>query len=135
MDSSTLRSPIEALTPPKPICVAKGTSMREVVQIMKDNHIGCVCVVENRNLVGIMTERDVLTKVIAANLDLQQTLVEEVMTADPEYLFVDDQIAYALNRMHVGGFRHVPLINLKGSPTGVISVRDILGYLVKNIVG
>jgi CBS domain-containing protein len=60
--------------------------------------------------------------------------VEEIMTRMPEYLFADDQVAFALNRMHVGGFRHVPLIDLRGKPTGIVSVRDILAFIYDNVV-
>ncbi|HEX9653024.1 MAG TPA: CBS domain-containing protein, partial [bacterium] len=56
-----------------------------------------------------------------------------VMTSTPEYLFMDDQIAFALNRMDLGGFRHILLINAQGEPSGVISVRDIMAHLVKNV--
>lgn len=133
MDSSTLRSPMEVLNHHKPVCVQSSAPVHEAIQKMKNGHIGCVCVVENQSLVGIFTERDVLTKVVGSGVDISKTIVADVMTPDPEYLFEDDQIAFALNRMQVGGFRHVPLVDLKGKPQGVVSVRDILGYLLKNI--
>jgi CBS domain-containing protein len=55
------------------------------------------------------------------------------MTRHPEYLFPDDQIAFALNRMHVGGFRHIPLLGKNGIPVGIISVRDLVTYLNDNL--
>lgn len=131
MDSTTLRSPIETLNPRKPICVSHDAPLSTVIATMKEHHIGCVCVVENKWLVGIFTERDLLAKVFGSDLDLQKTQVHEVMTANPEYLFMDDEIAFALNRMHVGGFRHIPLVNLQNTPQGVISVRDIAARLVE----
>ncbi len=133
MDSSTLRSPLEVLNPHKPVCVKSSAPVHEAIQKMKNEHIGCVCVVEDQSLVGIFTERDVLTKIVGSGVDLSKTIVADVMTPDPEYLFEDDEIAFALNRMQVGGFRHVPLVDLKGKPQGVVSVRDILRYLLKNI--
>lgn len=133
MDSSTLRSPLQALNPSNPICVQRSAPVSEAIEKMKSHNIGFVCVVSEDNLIGVFTERDVLTKVIASDVDVRRTRVEQVMTRDPEYLFIDDHLAFALNRMHVGGFRHVPLINLQGQPIGVISVRDILGYLVQSI--
>ncbi|MFQ5751015.1 MAG: cyclic nucleotide-binding/CBS domain-containing protein [bacterium] len=133
MNSATLRASIEMLNPCKPICVEIGTQVYEVIKVMKDNGIGCVCVVDNHELVGIFTERDVLIKVIGGKLNVQKIKIEDVMTPHPEYLFQDDQIAFALNRMHVGGFRHIPLLNFQGQPTGIISVKDIIGHLVKNL--
>lgn len=133
MDSKTLRSPISILNPAKPICVNSDAPISDAIAMMRDKHIGCVCVVEDNHLVGILTERDILKKIVGGKLDINATRVANVMTASPEYLFEDDQLAFALNRMHVGGFRHIPLINLKGQPTGLISVRDIIRHLVNNV--
>ena len=52
------------------------------------------------------------------------------MTRDPECLTPDDGIAYALNKMAVGGFRHIPLVDTQGSPQGIVAMRDIVEYLV-----
>ncbi|NIV96983.1 CBS domain-containing protein [candidate division KSB1 bacterium] len=133
MDSSTLRFPIETLHPSKPICVRIGTNVNDAIKTMQDNRIGCVCVVEDQELKGIITERDILTRVIGGDLDANKVKVEEVMTPNPEYLFMEDELAFALNRMQVGGFRHIPLTDLNGHPTGVISVKDIVAHLIKNL--
>ena len=133
MNSQTLRSAIKTLDPSKPICVEIGTPVTDVIDIMKDNRFGCVFVVRDGKLAGVFTERDVLYKIVAGGYDTPDTKIEEVMTHYPEYLFQDDQIAYALNRMHVGGFRHIPLIGMKGIPIGVVSVRDILAFLNDNL--
>jgi len=133
MEAQTLRAPIKTLSPSKPVSVEKGSPISQVLEIMRENRFGCVLVVENDLLVGIVTERDILTKVVCCE-EYVDIAVEEIMTRMPEYLFDDDQIAFALNRMHVGGFRHVPLINLKGKPTGIVSVRDILAFIFDNLV-
>lgn len=134
MDSKTLRLPLETLQPAKPICVKQNQPVSQAIKTMQDRRIGCVCVVnEEKKLIGILTERDVLTRVVAGNLDVEEVQVKDVMTPNPEYLFIDDQIAFALNRMHVGGFRHVPLTDLQGHPTGVISVKDIVLHLLNHV--
>jgi len=133
MDSKTLRSPIETLNPPKAVSVKVDTKLDEVLNLMKEKRIGCVCVVRNKQVAGIFTERDVLKRVVGARLDVKKVQIEEVMTTTPEYLFIDDQIAFALNRMDLGGFRHILLINAQGEPSGVISMRDIMAHLVKNV--
>lgn len=135
MDSKTLRSPIKSLNRRNPICVHSTDSVRKVIETMKQHKIGCVCVTQKQQLVGIFTERDILKKVMSGNLDIDATKVEDVMTPNPEYLFEDDQMAFALNRMHMGGFRHIPLLNPKGTPVGVISVRDIAAHVVNSIQG
>ncbi len=52
------------------------------------------------------------------------------MTRDPECLTLDDSLAYALHHMSVGGFRHIPLIDDRGRPTGVIAMRAIVDFMV-----
>jgi CBS domain-containing protein len=99
---------------------------------MTDEHIGCLCVVRDGVLSGILTERDIVARVAGPRRDPKTLKVEEVMTPDPEYLLSDDTVAFALNRMHVGGFRHVPLIDKQGKPTGVISVKDIVSHLARS---
>ena len=83
-------------------------------------------IVDNSELVGILTERDILLKVTGKGYDFELETVDEFMTKDPEYLTQDDPIAYALNKMYVGGFRHVPIVNDGLLPIGLISISDII---------
>ena len=102
-------------------------AVREAVAIMREHHVGCVLVVEGERLAGILTERDLLLKMEHADLDGP---VSRLMTPDPETLSPDDPIVYALNKMSVGGFRHVPLVDGDGRPVGVVSVKDVVDYIV-----
>lgn len=113
-----------------PVCVAPSESLREAVLAMNEHRTGCVLVVREGRLVGVFTERDVLTKVIGREIDLDGVEVGMLMTPDPECLTLDDGIAYALNLMSVGGFRHIPLIDAEQRPTGVVSMRDVVDYIV-----
>ena len=112
-----LREPIRALEPREPICVRPETPMRDAIAAMNDAHVGYVLVTEGDRLVGILTERDVLKKVVG-KLDLDSP-VEPIMTKNPETVGMDDGIAYALNKMHVGGYRHIPVVDKEGRPVGV----------------
>ena len=114
-----------------PVCVAPAASVRNAIDAMNEHRTGCVLVVEDDNtLVGIFTERDVLTKIACHAVDIDATAVADAMTRDPECLTLDDGIAYALNMMSVGGFRHIPLVDAERSPTGVVAMRDIVDYIV-----
>jgi CBS domain-containing protein len=113
-----------------PVCVLPATTVRHAIEAMNEHRTGCVLVVEHDRLVGVFTERDVLTKVAAQGLNSDETAVEEAMTPDPECLTLDDGIAYALNMMSVGGFRHIPLVDAQRSPTGVVAMRDIVDFIV-----
>lgn len=127
LDSRTIREPIRRLNPRSPLGVAPSASLREAVWMMREHHTGCVLVIEGERLVGILTERDLLLKVETADLERP---VSEFMTADPETLRPEDPIVWALNRMSVGGYRHVPLVDRGGRPVGVVSVKDIVHYIV-----
>jgi len=113
-----------------PVCVSPSTSIADAVAAMNESRTGCVLVTEAERLVGVFTERDVLTKIVARPVDITATPVSQVMTPDPECLTLDDGISFALNMMSVGGFRHIPLIDTAGRPTGVVAMRDIVDFIV-----
>jgi CBS domain-containing protein len=97
---------------------------------MNQNGAGCVLVERDGRLAGIFTERDVLTKIVGSDVDVDRVTVEAVMTPDPESLSPDDRVTYALNKMSVGGFRHIPLVDDEGHPVGVVSMRNVVDYMV-----
>jgi CBS-domain-containing membrane protein len=114
------------------ITLAPAARVAKAIQLMQEHRIGAVLIVEQEKLVGIVTERDVMMKVLDSKLDPEQAEVREIMTAGPECLRKEDQLAYLLNAMHVGGFRHVPIVDGDGRPTHLISVRDALAFIVDN---
>ena len=130
LDDRFLREPITVLQPAKPVCAERASSVAAVIRQMQEHHIGCVLVVESGRLVGIFTERDLLSEVAGSKSDPESMPVDAVMTADPEALRATDPIVFALNKMSLGGFRHVPLIDEDHRPVGVISVKDIVDYIV-----
>ena len=127
LDQQMIREPVWRLNPRPPITLARDATLREAVERMRECRIGCLLVVERDVLVGILTERDLLLKLDADALDQP---VCDLMTPDPETLAAEDPIVYALNKMSVGGFRHVPLVDAEGHPVGIVSVKDIVDYIV-----
>ena len=130
-NEDTLRAPVSALDPRKPIVVELQTTVLEAVAFMQQEHVGCVLVVRGDKLKGIFTERDVLTNVVGQGVDSAKTPVRRLMTPDPETLRPTDSIAYALNKMSLGDYRHIPLVNKTGVAVGVISVKDIVEHIVR----
>ena len=113
------------------IAVPGDATLEAVVRKLQDEHIGCVLVTgANGKLEGIFTERDLLTKVALQPIDWSKERVASYMTPEPETLRVDDRIAWALKLMHVGGYRHVPLTDPEGRPVGVVSIRDIVEFII-----
>jgi CBS domain-containing protein len=80
-------------------------------------------------LSGILTVRDFLAKVLRKEISLKKTTVGEVMTRSPETLRPEHKLAYAVQCMLVGDYRHVPLTDEKGEPVGLISTRQLIQHL------
>ncbi len=123
-----LTEPIRGLGFREPICIRPDTTVRVATTAMNDAHVGCVLVTEGDRLIGILTERDILKKVVG-QLDLDSP-VGQIMTPNPETVGMDDGIAYALNKMHIGGYRHIPVLDRQGRPVGVVSIRDVVRFIV-----
>jgi CBS domain-containing protein len=122
-----LSTPISKLMDHQPIVIDTSATAAQAVMTMNVHHTGCVLVQEDDKLVGIFTERDVITKVFQL-ADSETVSVGSVMTRNPETLEPKDELAFALNRMSVGGYRHIPIVD-NGKPVSVLSVRDIVDYL------
>jgi len=129
LNSETLKAPIKSLPLAPPTSVEVGTSILDAVRVMQDKHTGCVLVLREGKLEGLLTERDLLMKSLGSGKDLGETKVDEVMTRNPEVLQPDDMLAFALNYMHVGGYRHVPIVDSDLRPVGVLSIKNIVDYL------
>ena len=130
VDRETLGQPIRVLNPLSPLAVSPEEPLRKAILLMRDHRIGCVLVVERGRLVGIVTERDLLLKLDESDMGAALARpVSDLMTVDPETLSADEPIAFALNYMSDGGYRHVPLVDAEHHPTGVVSIRDVVDYL------
>ncbi|MFL5749791.1 MAG: CBS domain-containing protein [Chloroflexota bacterium] len=101
------------------------------VQVMHANGSDCVLVVEDGRLVGIFTDRDAVLKV-AGQHGGDHRPIRELMTHDPVVLRHDETIAVAINKMAVGGFRHIPIVE-DGRPTAVVSARDVFRHLAQSL--
>ena len=124
-----INSPIANFDLRKPPIIELGTSLENVLGFMQETTNNCVLTLSNEKLNGILTERDILLKVTGKGYDLQLTTIDEFITRNPEYVSPEDPLAYALNKMYVGGFRYVPVINDEMFPVGIISISDIISTI------
>jgi CBS domain-containing protein len=132
VERGLMKDRIQVLEPKQPLTVAPDTPIGQVLQQMVDASIGCVMVVDSNGLQGIFSEYDAVRKVGARAVELADRPIRSVMTSSPVTLEAQDKIAFALHKMHVGGYRHLPILT-DGQLTGVISIRDILAYLSQRI--
>src|SRR4030095_5409855 len=124
---AVLQRPIRELLSTLPPAVALGhhAPVRDAIEVMREKQLSCVLVVEPGQLVGVLTERDVVTKVAATPLDVDHVPLREVMQPDPECLHLDDALVYAFHQMHRGAYRHVPVVDGERRPTAVASSQPV----------
>jgi CBS domain-containing protein len=131
IERSLMEDPVTVLHPKMPITVRPSTAVREAVQLMLDCDVGALLVVDTEErLIGIFTERDLLDKVVGIHEDSADLPVHQFMTPHPETVADHDSLAFALHKMDVGGYRHLPVLHA-GQPIGVISVRDLLRHITR----
>ena len=121
--------PLETLTQEKFIVLDENATLRETIDKIQQFHVGCVLLKKNGKLSGIFTERDIVQKVVGNRHDLEKEKVLTFMTKSPDALHLKDPIAFALNKMIAGGYRHIPIINFDNKPIGVIAMQDIINHL------
>jgi CBS domain-containing protein len=127
LEGALIGAQLSALRPRTPISVDEETPVEEALRVMRDEGVGCVLVTRDERLVGIFTERDAVLKLPGRAVD--GLSMGAVMTPDPVVLRGSDNAAIAIHKMAVGEFRHIPLVE-DGRPVGVVSSRDLFGYLV-----
>ncbi len=121
---------VSRLYPSQPLIVQRGQPVADAVKLMREKKVGCVLVCEQRRIVGIFTERDLLRRVLAQGLPVT-TPIEECMTPDPVSVHPKDSISCAIRYMQKGGYRHLPVV-IDDKPVGILSVKRIVHYLVEH---
>ncbi len=105
-------------------CMGRGATACDAATTMRERKVGAVMVVEQGHLVGIVTERDMVFRLVAAGKDPSTTLLAEIMTPSPQTLTPDDSAVQALDMMRTGRYRHLPVLD--GTDViGMVSIRDL----------
>jgi CBS domain-containing protein len=97
----------------------------EAARYMMEHNVGAVPVLRSGDLVGILSERDIMNRVVAVGRTPGTTAVSEVMTANPRAVPADETIEECLFIMREFGFRHLPIVDGK-ELKGLVSLRDVL---------
>jgi CBS domain-containing protein len=103
--------------------------MWKVVEEMKAKGRGAVVVEEQGALVGIFTERDLVSRLDHGDVLWSHVLVRDVMTPHPTVIRPADSLAEAMRRLLAGRRRHLPIVDDGGHVQGLLSIRDILTYV------
>ncbi|MGH9371035.1 MAG: CBS domain-containing protein [Vicinamibacterales bacterium] len=111
-----------------PVCCEPGDSVSRAATIMKQEDVGSVPVVDSqssRRLVGIVTDRDLVVKVVAGNRGIDQTTVKDAMTSNPGSCREEDDINSAMDLMAERQVRRVPIVDGSGRLSGIIAQADV----------
>jgi CBS domain-containing protein len=109
----------------KTIVVARSASVADAARLMSAHHIGALPVLDNERLVGIFTERDVLTRIVAAGRSPETTLVGDAMSTELIVADVNETYEACLSRMQQAHVRHVLALQ-DGRLAGIVSLRDVM---------
>jgi CBS domain-containing protein len=129
IERSLMEDSVAALKPQPAVTLLPTATVREAIQTMLDSNIGALLVVgDDRRLLGIFSERDLMTRIADPTADHSDRPIGEFMTPNPETVRSTDSLAFALHKMDLGGYRHLPVLK-DGQPFGMISVRDMLRHI------
>jgi len=131
VEKSLMDDHVALLKPRVPLTIGAATPVAEAIQLMLRHNIGALLVVDEAGkLLGIFSERDLAKKVAGVHEIYPTLTVGAFMTPRPETVATHDTLAFALHKMDVGGYRHLPVV-AEGKPVGVVSVRDMLRHITK----
>jgi CBS domain-containing protein len=132
LDDSFLSQPVSRIPArPAPRVTPDGL-IEDSIKAMLETDTGCVVVLDPESrLVGIFTERDLLKKIVGQGILPKRQPVKDFMTPNPESLRSFDTIGFALNKMAVGGYRHIPIVDSNRKPTSILSIKEIARFLVE----
>ena len=114
------------------IHVRSGDMVVEALRQMRDNRVRSVLVIDDDELVGIVTQGDCAIKVLLPGLDAKQTSVGQVMTSNPVTVVPDDRLDGCMAMMAERGFRHLPVLDA-GKVVGVISIGDVVKDIIREL--
>ena len=114
----------------EPGTVQAGATLGEALAVMRAHGGDAVLVLKDRGLVGILTERDVLNRVLGMDVD-ESRAVDDFMTASPRTLDAEATLIEAMKQMDQGHFRNVPLVDGEGLVVGILRQLDLLEYVAE----
>lgn len=112
-------------------------SIVQAAQLMREHHVGCLVVVDDspdgRLVVGMLTDRDIVTAVVAEEIDPMQRQVEDVMTRDVVSAAETDSVSDLLQTMRRKGLRRLPVTTPTGVLVGLVTLDDLLAVIVEQL--
>jgi len=111
------------------ISVPENISVLDALKVMTEKNISAVLVMEDEQLRGIFTERDYARKIILQGKSSRDTLIKEVMTANPITIMLSDSIDHCMELMTDKHIRHLPIVE-NGEVKGMVSIGDVVKFII-----
>ena len=113
---------------PAPVTIQQEQPVKRAIERMKRRRVGCILVLSGEKLVGIFTERDLITRVLGQR-GTMELAISELMTPEPVFVRADELIKDVLSRFIQSGMRHLPVLDSADRPVGTLSVRRAVHFL------
>ena len=113
------------------------STVYEFLKVLVDKNVGALVVVDKDQFLGIFSERDYARRVILKGRASKETTIREIMTEHPITVTEDDTIEDCMYKMTDKRIRHLPVVDDKGRLIGLISIGDVVKYIIdeqKNII-
>ena len=114
----------------KPVTCSEDLTLFQMAEILAEKNIGALIVVDSaQRPIGVMTERDMMRKVLPKGVDLKQATVGQFMTKKPICIRPGTPLHQIMAAMRLGKFRHLIVVDAEGILTGVLSMKDVFYHL------
>jgi CBS domain-containing protein len=129
-----ITEPISVMPLPRYVeTVGPNSTIESCIAILSRKNIGSIIITENKKAIGIFTERDFITKIGTKYLELKDSPVSVFMTKEPMVVKKTDPIQKAIKNMRIYKFRHLIIVNEKMEVESIMSVKDVLDFLCKDL--
>jgi signal-transduction protein with cAMP-binding, CBS, and nucleotidyltransferase domain len=123
----TKRTVIQSSPDGRGLTISMQATAHEAAGMMAKAHCDSIIILDcSESMVGILTEHDLMTKVVAKGFDPTQISVSTIMTKNPRYVLPDTPVPDALFIMKEGGFRHLPILSWANKVISIFSLGDAL---------
>ncbi len=107
-------------------------SVSKLAKMFQKDKKNYALVYEKKKMVGVVSNRDILLRAAGIYKDLSKVTVGQIMTKNPGFVRPEDPIAFAVNKMAMGGHRHVPVLRANGTPVSILLIKDVLRHLSRS---
>ena len=121
---------VSAIMTSKICSLSKGQTIREAAKLMTELNIGAAPVLEGDKIVGMFSERDILKRVVAKDLDVNTCEIDDVMSSPVITITEDEKLHAALYIMTDQRIRHLPIVDKDGKMVGIVGIRGLLQALL-----